>query len=131
MKKQIVLLAVLFFGICSSGFSQLFQDQTKTKSDKESKDQNKAQTKNNAEQRATIYTNDLAKQLDLTADQKSKVGSINVKANKEIDAAEANKDYAKAKTAKQERRKAIEALLTAPQKTKFAKMNGGTAKKED
>ena len=106
MKKNLLLLCFLFFFSLASAFAQ-------------------GKTRNTAEQRATIYTNDLTKALTLSADQKSKVLEINVKMNKAIDAAEASKDGEKEKAAKKERREAIAALLDAKQKAKFDKMNGG------
>ena len=106
MKKNLLLICFLFFFSLASAFAQ-------------------SKPKNTAEQRATIYTNDLTKALVLTADQKSKVLEINIKANKAIDAAEASKDSNKEKEAKKDRREGIKALLDAKQKAKFDKMNGG------
>ena len=106
MKKNLLLLCFLFFFSLASAFAQ-------------------SKPKNTAEQRATIYTNDLTKALTLSADQKGKVLEINTKMNKAIDAAEASKDGDKAKAAKKERREAIIAVLDAKQKAKFDKMNGG------
>jgi len=105
MKKNLLLICFFFFFSLASAFAQ-------------------GKAKNTAEQRATIYTNDLTKALTLTPAQKGKVLEINVKMNKAIDAAEAAKDNSKEKAAKKERREAIASLLDAKQKAKFDKMNG-------
>ncbi|WP_145854327.1 hypothetical protein [Pedobacter suwonensis] len=113
MKKAILTVAIAVMGLTAT----FAQDTTKHA--------RRAMPKMTAEQRAEKVTSRLEKQLNLTADQKSKIYAIELENAKKLEAwRSADKGDMKGKmkerkAAMDEQKSKIDAVLTADQKTKM------------
>lgn len=110
MKKLILTIAIAFVGI-TAALAQ--QDSMKVANAP-------IKPKLTAEQRADLMTKRLDKQLSLSAEQRTKLYDIQLAHAKKMDELKAEKGAAKErKTAKEEEKAQIDALLTPEQKSKL------------